>query len=177
MSERKSILLRLDPAVHDALARWAGDELRSTNAQIEFLLRRALADAGRQPSRLRRCAGPVGRRAAAAGLTARAAGQVMQARLRRRDYSRAMENEEPPRRRGFRTGRLEAFSDGVFAIAITLLVLDIAVSGDAGQHLLLLLVVHFFPAVSYQAVRGLYPPGQRRTRRCGHTRPMRRSSC
>jgi hypothetical protein len=51
VSERKSILLRLDPAVHDALARWASDELRSTNAQIEFLLRRALADAGRMPSR------------------------------------------------------------------------------------------------------------------------------
>ena len=50
MSERKSILLRLDPAVHDALARWASDELRSTNAQIEFLLRHALADAGRLPS-------------------------------------------------------------------------------------------------------------------------------
>ena len=50
MSERKSILLRLDPAVHDALARWAADELRSTNAQIEFALRRALADAGRMPS-------------------------------------------------------------------------------------------------------------------------------
>ena len=48
-SERKKILLRLDPAVHDALARWAGDELRSTNAQIEFLLRRALTDAGRMP--------------------------------------------------------------------------------------------------------------------------------
>jgi hypothetical protein len=55
--ERKNILLRLDPAVHDALARWAGDELRSTNAQIEFLLRRALRDAGRLPanvSRMRR---------------------------------------------------------------------------------------------------------------------------
>jgi hypothetical protein len=51
VSERKSILLRLDPAVHDALARWASDELRSTNAQIEFLLRRALAEAGRMPSR------------------------------------------------------------------------------------------------------------------------------
>ena len=51
MSERKSVLLRLDPAVHDALARWAGDELRSTNAQIEFLLRRALADAGRLPGK------------------------------------------------------------------------------------------------------------------------------
>ena len=49
-SERKQLLLRLDPAVHDALARWAGDELRSTNAQIEFLLRRALVDAGRMPS-------------------------------------------------------------------------------------------------------------------------------
>ena len=52
MSERKSLLLRLDPAVHDALARWASDELRSTNAQIEFLLRRALADAGRLPGRV-----------------------------------------------------------------------------------------------------------------------------
>jgi hypothetical protein len=49
MSERKSILLRLDPAVHDALARWAGDELRSTTAQIEFLLRQALAQTGRLP--------------------------------------------------------------------------------------------------------------------------------
>ncbi len=49
-SERKSVLLRLDPAVHDALARWAADELRSTNAQIEFILRRALTDAGRGTS-------------------------------------------------------------------------------------------------------------------------------
>jgi hypothetical protein len=49
MSERKGVLLRLDPAVHDALARWAADELRSTNAQIEFLLRRALSEAGRLP--------------------------------------------------------------------------------------------------------------------------------
>jgi len=39
MADRKSILLRLDPAVHDALAKWAADEMRSTNAQIEFLLR------------------------------------------------------------------------------------------------------------------------------------------
>jgi hypothetical protein len=51
VTERKSVLLRLDPAVHDALARWAGDELRSTNAQIEFLLRRALTEAGRMPGR------------------------------------------------------------------------------------------------------------------------------
>jgi len=50
MAPRKQVLLRLDPAVHDALAKWAGDELRSTNAQIEFLLRRALAEARRLPS-------------------------------------------------------------------------------------------------------------------------------
>lgn len=49
MTERKKILLRLDPAVHDALVRWAGDELRSTTAQIEFLLRQGLAQAGRLP--------------------------------------------------------------------------------------------------------------------------------
>jgi Uncharacterized protein conserved in bacteria len=49
MTERKSFLLRLDPVVHDALARWAADELRSTNAQIDYLLRAALADAGRLP--------------------------------------------------------------------------------------------------------------------------------
>ena len=58
MAERKSLLLRLDPAVRDALVRWAGDELRSSNAQIEFLLRRALAAAGRLPSG----AGPMRRR-------------------------------------------------------------------------------------------------------------------
>ena len=65
MSERKSILLRLDPAVHDALGRWAVDELRSANAQIEFLLRRALAEAGRLPSRtgeMRRPGRPPGSR-------------------------------------------------------------------------------------------------------------------
>lgn len=48
-SNRKPILLRLDPAVHDALGRWASDEFRSLNAQIELLLRRALTDAGRMP--------------------------------------------------------------------------------------------------------------------------------
>ncbi|MFJ9320431.1 hypothetical protein [Streptomyces globisporus] len=51
--QRKQMLLRLDPAVHDALARWASDELRSANAQIEFLLRRALAEAGRLPGAAR----------------------------------------------------------------------------------------------------------------------------
>jgi hypothetical protein len=49
VSERKQILLRLDPAVHDALARWAAAELRSTTAQIEYLLRHALSQAGRLP--------------------------------------------------------------------------------------------------------------------------------
>jgi len=58
MADRKSILLRLDPAVHDALARWASDELRSTNAQIEFLLRRALGEAGRLPREAQRMRGP-----------------------------------------------------------------------------------------------------------------------
>ncbi|MDQ2955523.1 MAG: hypothetical protein M3Y42_00980 [Actinomycetota bacterium] len=48
-SERKQLLLRIDPTVHDALARWATDDFRSVNAQIELLLRQALADAGRMP--------------------------------------------------------------------------------------------------------------------------------
>jgi hypothetical protein len=51
-AERKPILLRLDAEVREALTRWANDELRSTNAQIEFLLRRALASAGRLPARV-----------------------------------------------------------------------------------------------------------------------------
>ena len=50
MAERKSFPLRLEPAVYDALQRWAGAEMRSVNAQIEFLLRRALQQAGRLPS-------------------------------------------------------------------------------------------------------------------------------
>jgi len=50
MSERRQVLLRLDPAVHDALIGWANDEFRSVNAQVEMLLRRALADAGRMPT-------------------------------------------------------------------------------------------------------------------------------
>jgi hypothetical protein len=52
-TERRSVLLRLDPAVHDALTRWAADEFRSSNAQIEFLLRDALARAGRLPAAAR----------------------------------------------------------------------------------------------------------------------------
>ena len=45
--ERKAVLLRLDPEVHEALTRWAADDLRSTNAHIEWLLRRAAVEAGR----------------------------------------------------------------------------------------------------------------------------------
>jgi hypothetical protein len=49
MAPRKAFPLRLDPAVYDALQRWADAELRSVNAHIEFLLRRALQQAGRLP--------------------------------------------------------------------------------------------------------------------------------
>jgi hypothetical protein len=58
VSDRKQILLRIDPAVHDALAHWAADDLRSLNAHIEMLLRRALNDAGRMPKK----SGPLPRR-------------------------------------------------------------------------------------------------------------------
>ena len=49
MAERKAFLLRVDPAVLDALQKWADDDLRSVNAQIEYVLRDALARAGRAP--------------------------------------------------------------------------------------------------------------------------------
>jgi hypothetical protein len=47
VSERRPFLLRIDPAVLEAVQRWADDDLRSLNGQIEFLLRRALKDCGR----------------------------------------------------------------------------------------------------------------------------------
>ena len=47
MASRESFLLRIDPKVLDALRLWARDELRSVNAQLEYILRNALADAGR----------------------------------------------------------------------------------------------------------------------------------
>jgi hypothetical protein len=47
VAERKPFLLRVDPELHEALQRWAADDLRSLNAQVEFLLRRALQAAGR----------------------------------------------------------------------------------------------------------------------------------
>ena len=47
MPDRKPFLLRIDPSVLDAVQRWANDDLRSLNAQIEFLLRRAAQQSGR----------------------------------------------------------------------------------------------------------------------------------
>ena len=51
MAARKSFLLRIDPEMLESLRRWSDDELRSVNGQIEFLLRRALLEAGRSPKR------------------------------------------------------------------------------------------------------------------------------
>ncbi|WP_201732396.1 hypothetical protein [Acidithrix sp. C25] len=53
MERRKQVPLRIDPAVHDALAHWALDELRSINGQIEMILRRAFVEAGRVPTTTR----------------------------------------------------------------------------------------------------------------------------
>jgi len=49
MTEQKPFLLRVDPETLAALQRWAADDLRSVNGQVEFLLRRALREAGRLP--------------------------------------------------------------------------------------------------------------------------------
>ncbi|MDY7092371.1 MAG: hypothetical protein SX243_05280 [Acidobacteriota bacterium] len=51
MAKRKAFLLRIDPRLYDALHRWADDELRSVNGQIEYLLRDQLKRAGRLPKR------------------------------------------------------------------------------------------------------------------------------
>ena len=51
MAERKPFLLRIDPAVLAALQKWADDDLRSLNGQLEFLRRKALADAKRSPKK------------------------------------------------------------------------------------------------------------------------------
>ena len=74
MAARKPFLLRTDPEVLAALQRWAGDELRSVNGQIEFILRRALQREGRLPDREKQAAGgglrgaePRGRRPETAG--------------------------------------------------------------------------------------------------------------
>ena len=50
-AERKPFLLRIDPAVLEALQRWANDDLRSLNAQIEWVLRKSLRDSGRLKER------------------------------------------------------------------------------------------------------------------------------
>jgi len=49
VAERKRFLLRLDPRLYDAIERWAGDELRSVNGQIEYLLADAVRRVGRAP--------------------------------------------------------------------------------------------------------------------------------
>ena len=60
MAERKPYLLRLDPEVYDALQRWAAADLRSLNAQIEFVLRRGLEREGRAVSAKRAHTAPPG---------------------------------------------------------------------------------------------------------------------
>ncbi|HET7559917.1 MAG TPA: hypothetical protein VFK80_08140 [Limnochordia bacterium] len=60
MAERKQFPLRLSPEVYAALERWAGDELRSVNAQIEYLLVESLRRAGRSPARRTKPAPPPG---------------------------------------------------------------------------------------------------------------------
>jgi hypothetical protein len=58
VAERKAFLLRIDPAVLDALQAWADDELRSLNGQIEFVLRGVLQEEGRLRSRPTSAKGP-----------------------------------------------------------------------------------------------------------------------
>lgn len=48
MAQKKRFLLRVDPELYEALQKWSADELRSVNAQIEFLLKKAVASAGRE---------------------------------------------------------------------------------------------------------------------------------
>jgi hypothetical protein len=60
MAERRPFLLRVDADVLEAVQRWANDDLRSLNGQIEFLLRRSLQDAGRLPSSARPAGPPAG---------------------------------------------------------------------------------------------------------------------
>jgi hypothetical protein len=51
VAERKAFLLRIDPSILDSLQKWADDELRSLNGQIEFVLRRVLQQEGRLKDR------------------------------------------------------------------------------------------------------------------------------
>ncbi|MCI0656294.1 MAG: hypothetical protein L0170_04395 [Acidobacteria bacterium] len=62
MAERKAFLLRIDPELYEALSRWAADELRSLNGQIEYLLRQATVQSGRAARRDRPgSGGPAGK--------------------------------------------------------------------------------------------------------------------
>jgi hypothetical protein len=54
VAERKPFLLRIDRDVLDAVQRWADDELRSLNGQIEFLLRRVLKEEGRETPKMKK---------------------------------------------------------------------------------------------------------------------------
>ena len=54
MADRKPFLLRMDREILDAVQRWADDDLRSLNGQIEFLLRRALREAGREAREIKK---------------------------------------------------------------------------------------------------------------------------
>jgi hypothetical protein len=58
LAERKSFLLRADAGILEAMQRWANDDLRSLNAQVEFVLRGALRAAGRLPARADTAASP-----------------------------------------------------------------------------------------------------------------------
>ena len=58
MAERKAFLLRISPELWEALEQWAADELRSVNGQVEYLLARAVRDAGRDRKRRGRAKAP-----------------------------------------------------------------------------------------------------------------------
>ncbi|MCC6102595.1 MAG: Arc family DNA binding domain-containing protein [Olegusella sp.] len=49
MAAKKQYPLRIDPGIWDAVEKWAADDMRSTNAQVEFILREALRQSGRLP--------------------------------------------------------------------------------------------------------------------------------
>ncbi|MBU6342492.1 MAG: hypothetical protein KGS48_13440 [Bacteroidetes bacterium] len=53
MAEKKSFVLRIDNATYEALEKWAADEFRSVNGQLEWLIQRALKEAGRLPKKIK----------------------------------------------------------------------------------------------------------------------------
>jgi hypothetical protein len=58
VADRKPFLLRIDPTILEAVQRWASEDLRSLNAQVEFLLRRVLQESGRMKPGPRGGSGP-----------------------------------------------------------------------------------------------------------------------